>query len=105
LKSSRRSSKSNKSSSNSKSNKNKSLETIEFTAVGRRISLTKDQAIRKLRGTKPGVIYVHAVEINGVEYPVKQAFAVLTGLDPMDFGPAHARAIFRRLGFKVIRKK
>ena len=80
------------------------MESIEFKAAGKRITLSKEQAVRKLRGTKPDVIQVHAVEIGGTMYPVKQAFAVLTDLDPLDFSPNQARGVFRRLGFKLSRK-
>lgn len=68
------------------------------------MSLSKEQAIRKMKGIKPDVIQVHAVEIGGHTYPVKQAFAVLTELDPLDFSPNQARGVLKRLGFKVMRK-
>jgi hypothetical protein len=39
----------------------------------------------------------YAVEVNGVRYPVKQAFRVATGLD--HFTTQRARDVLRRLGF------
>ena len=58
-----------------------------------------------MKGVKPGVIQVHAVEINGVLYPLKQAFATMTGIDPLDFNTHQARGVFKRMGFKVLRVK
>ncbi len=75
----------------------------EFTVGGRRFQLTSDQVISKLRGIAPGSVKAHGVEINGLTYPVKEAFAHVTGLDLLDFNTNQARSIFRRLGFKVVR--
>jgi len=39
--------------------------------------------------------------IDGRRYPVKQALAVATGLDPSDFTTQHARSVLRRLGLTL----
>ena len=74
-----------------------------FTVGGKRIHLTYDKVISALRGVAPGPIQTHAVEINGLTYPVKEALAHVTGLDLLDFNTNQARSVFRRLGFKVVR--
>jgi hypothetical protein len=75
----------------------------EFTIGGKRVMITSSQVVAALRGTEPGPIQTHAVEISGLLYPVKEAFARVTGLDLLDFNTNQARSIFRRLGFKVVR--
>lgn len=65
--------------------------------------MTNDDVVRKLRGMKPGRIKTHAVKVQGVYHPVKEAFAAVTGLDVLDFNTNQARAAFKRLGFEVVR--
>ena len=77
--------------------------TQEFIVGGKRFQLTKDQVLSKLRGISPGSVKTHGVEINGLMYPVKEALALATGLDLIDFNTNQARSVFRRLGFKVVR--
>lgn len=75
----------------------------EFIVVGKRVHLTSDKVVSALRGIAPGLVQTHAVEINGLTYPVKEALALVTGLDLLDFNTNQARSVFRRLGFKVVR--
>jgi hypothetical protein len=75
----------------------------EFIIGGKRLHLTSDKVASSLRGVEPGPIKTHAVEINGVQYPVKDALSRVTGLDLLDFNTNQARSVFRRLGFKVVR--
>ena len=65
--------------------------------------MTIDEVVHKLKGTKPGRITKHAVKIQGIFYPVKEAYAEVTGLDLLDFNTNTARAAFKRLGFDVVR--
>jgi hypothetical protein len=67
------------------------------------LRLTSQDVIRKLRGVKPGRIKTHAVDVEGVFHPVKEAFAAVTGVDVLDFNTNTARAAFKRLGFDVVR--
>lgn len=76
---------------------------IEFTINGTRRRLAADDVCAKVRGTTPGAIRIHAVRIDGVDYPVKEAFALTTGLDLLDFTTNQARAVLKRLGFDVYR--
>lgn len=77
--------------------------TIEVEVGGARLPMTSDEVLRKLHGAKPGRIRTHAVRIGGVDHPVKEAFARVTGLDLLDFNTNTARSAFKRLGFEVIR--
>ncbi len=76
---------------------------IEFTVRGQRKRLSRAEVIRKLKGRKLATIKTHAVEIGGILYPIKEAFAVVTALDLLDFNTNQARNVFRRLGFNVKR--
>lgn len=76
---------------------------VEFTVAGRRCRLTLDGVLRAVRGVEPGVIQRHAVEVEGVRYPVKQVVALATGLDPLDFNTNQARRVLRELGLPVVR--
>ncbi len=75
----------------------------EFIIGGKRFSLTADQVVSSLRESEAGSVQTHAVEIDGVTYPIKEALARVTGLDLLDFNTNQARSVFRRLGFKVVR--
>jgi len=75
----------------------------EFTVGGKIVRLTHEQVLSKLKGVTPGVIKTHGVEVNGLTYPVKEAFACITGLDLLDFNTNQARTILIKLGFKVKR--
>jgi hypothetical protein len=43
------------------------------------------------------------VQVGGVRYPVKQVFALVTGLDRLDFTSAIARRNLGKLGFELAR--
>lgn len=76
---------------------------IQFTASGRRMTLTRDQVLRSVKGTTPGTLRTHAVLIGGTRYPVKEVVALASGLDPLDFNTNQARRWLRQLGFDVER--
>lgn len=65
--------------------------------------MNREEVIKKLRGTTPGRIREHAVKVEDVYHPVKEAFARVTGLDLLDFNTNTARSAFKRLGFEVVR--
>jgi hypothetical protein len=76
---------------------------MDFFVSGRRITLDRARVRRRLRTASPGPIRTHAVDVDKRLFPVKQALALATGLDPLDFNTYHARRIFQRLGFRVRR--
>ena len=73
------------------------------TAGGRHARVTSDDVVQKLRGVTFGEIRTHAVRVEGVLYPIKEAFAAVSGLDRLDFNTNQARTWFRKLGFEVVR--
>src|SRR5437762_1015814 len=76
---------------------------VVASAGGRQARVTSDEVVEKLRGAKPGLIRTHAVRVEGVLYPIKEAFATVSGLDLLDFNTNQARNWFRKLGFEVLR--
>jgi len=72
-----------------------------FTVNGRRLVAMREQVETALRDVPPDRVCVHAVEIGGKLYPVRQALAVACGLNRMDCFPQVASRVFRQLGFKV----
>lgn len=77
---------------------------VEFTVNGQPFSLTGQDVIRALRGIPPEPVRSHSVTVAGVRYPVKQAFAAVTGLDRLDFTSAVARRNLGKLGFELHRE-
>ncbi len=73
----------------------------DFTLNGQRFCATREQVIANLRGLEPGRFRRHGVEVEGVLYPITQAFAVAFGLQRGTFGPNLARRVFQRLAFTV----
>lgn len=73
---------------------------MDFTISGQRVSLDDTDIRRAAKGLIPGNIRSHAVEIDGIEYPVKQVFAEATGLDLLDFTTNQARRALKSLGFE-----
>ena len=76
---------------------------VVATAGGRHARVTNDEVVQRLRGAKFGEIRTHAVRVEGVLYPIKEAFAAVSGLDRLDFNTNQARNWFRKLGFEVVR--
>ncbi len=76
---------------------------VVATAGGRHARVTSDEVVLKLRGAKFGEVRTHAVRIEGALYPIKEAFAAVSGLDRLDFNTNQARTWFRKLGFEVVR--
>jgi hypothetical protein len=71
---------------------------MEFIFSGVRHSLTREQVEAGMRDVEPDIIYQHAVEVNGVRYPVKQVFRrVAPELGSVNTD--RARNILGRLGF------
>ncbi len=81
------------------------MSTLSFTLIGEQFRLNRSQVEQMMQGVAPEAIRAHAVEINGVLYPVKQALEQVTGVDRADFISTAARRHFRRLGFKVVRQR
>jgi hypothetical protein len=68
--------------------------------VGRRVlERAPRDIIEATRGVEPELIQVAFVEIEGVAFPTKQAFALLTGWARLSFTTDEATRVLSRLGF------
>jgi hypothetical protein len=76
---------------------------VEVSIGDRRVQMDSNEVVRKLQGVKPGRIKAHAVKVEGVYHPIKEAFSTVTGVDVADFNTHTARNAFKRLGFEVVR--
>lgn len=74
---------------------------VRARVAGRAVSLEPRQVRAALARVEPRRIQDHFVVVNRRRYPVKQALAAATGLDPADFTSQHARSVLRRLGLPL----
>ncbi len=78
------------------------MDEISFLLHGRRLRLSRQQVIDRLRGVEPKTIHTWAVEVEGRPFPVKQALVVAAGVNRRDFNSHQARDLLIRLGFHVV---
>ena len=78
-------------------------EFVVVTIRGRRIRISANEVRFRLNGTRPERHYRWVVYVDDAMFPVKQAFAVATGLRRLDFITSDAVRAFERLGFIVRR--
>lgn len=76
---------------------------MKFRVSGYEIDLRKADVEMALKGVTPERIQQHAVEVGGVMYPMKQAFAATTGFDRLDFTTQQARSVLAKLRFRTVR--
>ena len=76
---------------------------ISFVVNGRSVTLSRQEVERRMESVAPEAIRSHVVVIADVRYPVKQVFAMVTGLDRLDFTSATARRLLAKLGFELAR--
>jgi hypothetical protein len=74
---------------------------MAYTINQRTVSLTRDEVISRLTGVRPELGQKHFVNVDGIDYPVKQALEVVTGIERNEFVATLARSIFRSLGFQL----
>lgn len=77
------------------------VDRIRFVLNGARLELARSDVELRLSGVVPDPIRTHAVLVGGTWFPVRQAFAVATGLDPADCNSHTARRHLQSLGFEV----
>ena len=78
-----------------------SRSSIHAQVAGHTFTLRQPDVQRAIGRVEPGEIRDHFVEVGGRRYPIKQALAIATGLDPSDFTSQHARSVLRRLGLRL----
>jgi hypothetical protein len=74
---------------------------IGFTIGGIQFFLSKEEVEGNLKGVEPENVREVYVEVDGKEYPIKQAFAASTGLLRGGFTTHDAMRVFRKLSLPV----
>jgi len=74
-----------------------------FRVGGEEVSLDRSTVERALQGKTPRRVTIHAVEVGGTLWPLKQVLAEATGLDLLAFTTQEARRVLTKLGFQTIR--
>lgn len=74
---------------------------VRVQVAGHTFALDQRRVCNALDNVEPRPIRDHFVEVRGRRFPVKQALAAATGLDPSDFTSQHARSALRRLGLPL----
>ncbi len=74
---------------------------MRFTIKGKEFDISKEQVVRTVKGKQPKSIMKYYVEIEGVQYPIKQLIEWVTGLHLIDFTSMYANDILSKLGFEV----
>ena len=72
---------------------------VTFVLAGTSQHLTRSAVETRLAGIVPRPVETYAVQVNGVWYPVRQAFAIGAGLAPDTFNSHTARRHLQNLGF------
>lgn len=77
---------------------------VTMRVAGKDLRFSQKAVMERLETAEVGPVREHAVEVKGRHLPVKEAFALITGLDLLDFNTAQARTAFKKLGFRVSRQ-
>lgn len=74
-----------------------------FHVGGQEVSLDRGAVEEAVAGKTPGRITVHAVEVGGTVWPLKQVLSESAGLDVLAFTTQEAHRVLTRLGFRPFR--
>ena len=74
---------------------------LKFTIRGKIYELKKEEVHKKLKGVNPEPIREYYIEVDSIQYPIKQVLASATGLPPISFTSKYAYDVLTRLGFEV----
>jgi hypothetical protein len=75
---------------------------FDFTLNGQRHTLSREKVIAALRNQLPGRIQVHAVDVDGRYFPVKQALAQALQIPKSEFISTRAVELLKKAGLRVI---
>ncbi|MBD8024863.1 DUF262 domain-containing protein [Microbacterium sp. Sa1CUA4] len=75
--------------------------TIHFTLDNEHRELSREMVVERLQGHTPGNVLAYWVEVEGIRWPVKQAFGIALGIEPKQFQSWDARRRLETLGFEI----
>lgn len=77
------------------------MDEVQFTHNGEQYRLARTRVIDSMDGVPPGPISIHAVEVDGTWFPVKQAFSQAMQIPRSSFISTRAQELLRKLGFPL----
>lgn len=77
------------------------MDEVQFTHNGEQYRLARKRVIDSMDGVPPGPISIHAVEVEGTWFPVKQAFSQAMQIPRSSFISTRAQELLRKLGFPL----
>jgi hypothetical protein len=77
------------------------IERAKFTVGGVEFELSASDVEERLRDVEPEVIRELYVEVKGIMFPIKQAFAHVTGMQRGNFTSHDAMRVFRKLSLRI----
>lgn len=77
------------------------MDEVQFTHNGEHYRLARNRVIDSMDGVPPGPISIHAVEVDGTWFPVKQAFSQAMQIPRSSFISTRAQELLRKLGFPL----
>ena len=77
------------------------MDQMKFTVGGVEFGLSTTDVEQRLDGVEPEAIRELYVEVKGVMFPIKQAFAQVTGMQRGAFTSHDAMRVFRKLSFRI----
>jgi hypothetical protein len=78
------------------------VDSFEFTLNGERYSLSRKMVVQAMKNQIPGRIQTYAVDIDGVQFPVKQVLAQSIRVPVTSFVSTRAQDLLAKLDFKVV---
>jgi hypothetical protein len=74
---------------------------MRFILRGQGFDVSMSDVIRTAKKIQPGSIQKYSVRIDGINYPIRQVLAEVTGLKPIEITSQDAYRLLTRLGFPV----
>lgn len=74
---------------------------MKFTIRGQEFTITEEVIIKAMNGIQPEGKGKYLVQVNGIEYPVKQVLGKVTKLPPVGYTTGDAYRILSRVGLSV----
>ena len=75
---------------------------MQLKLNGKQYSIDKKAVEDALSGIEPGFAGKYFIEVNGIQYPVKQALACCLGIPSIRIQSNHALGILEKAGFEII---
>jgi len=75
--------------------------TAKFTLRGHTFEKDKTDVVKAAKGLTPGRIQKYSTVVNGVQFPIRQLVAALTGVPAIEITSQDAYRVLQRLGWEI----